>query len=183
MNRKIRTARRRSRARTRPSLERGCRAPRAAACSRAAAGSVPRARQLSSPARRQQVLLRCDPPPIGLTDPVADACADGSNSRARSDGSRPERTRSTIWRRNSGEYGGRVFGMTIPFAKASGASIKPGQLHYRAGQLPQQWSCVMRTAVASHGIGQRRSRGSRPALLLAFSVAKSPCALEWSCRW
>ena len=52
-------------------------------------------------------------------------CANGSNSRARSDGLRPERTRSTIWRRNSGKYGGRVFGMTTPVAKASGVSIKP----------------------------------------------------------
>lgn len=30
------------------------------------------------------------------------ACADGSNPRANSAGSRPARTRSTIWRRNSG---------------------------------------------------------------------------------
>ena len=56
-------------------------------------------------------------------------CAVGSNSRARSSGSRPARTRSTIWRRNSGEYGTWVFGMMTPFAKAFGVSTNPGQSH------------------------------------------------------
>ncbi len=38
-------------------------------------------------------------------------CAVASNSRARSPGDRPARTKSIIWRRNSGEYGGRVLGI------------------------------------------------------------------------
>ena len=32
----------------------------------------------------------------------------------------------TIWRRNSGEYGTRVFGMMTPFVKAFGLSTNPG---------------------------------------------------------
>lgn len=39
------------------------------------------------------------------------ACAEGSNSRARSFGSRPARTNSTICRRNSAGYGGRLLGI------------------------------------------------------------------------
>ena len=39
------------------------------------------------------------------------ACAVGSNSRDNSSGLRPARTNSTIWRRNSGAYGGLDLGM------------------------------------------------------------------------
>ncbi len=38
-------------------------------------------------------------------------CAVGSNSRARSSASRPARTRSTVWQRNSGKYGRCVLSM------------------------------------------------------------------------
>ncbi len=38
-------------------------------------------------------------------------CADGSNSRARWSGLRPDRTRSTIWRRNSAGYGALDLGI------------------------------------------------------------------------
>ena len=51
----------------------------------------------------------------------------GSNSRARSSGSRPERTRSTIWRRNSGEYGGRDLGIGNTSDESFRVSTKPGQ--------------------------------------------------------
>lgn len=50
-----------------------------------------------------------------------------SNSRARSAGSRPARTRPTIQRRNSGEYAPRVFGMITSLAKAFGVSTNPRQ--------------------------------------------------------
>jgi hypothetical protein len=57
-------------------------------------------------------------------------CSEGSNSRARSVGSRPARTRSTICRRNSAGYAGRVFGIgQTPHAKAFSVSTKPGQSH------------------------------------------------------
>ena len=47
-------------------------------------------------------------------------CAVGSNPRQRSSADRPARTRSTIRRRNSGEYGGRVWALGTPLLKASG---------------------------------------------------------------
>ena len=53
----------------------------------------------------------------------------GSNSRARSSGLRPARTRSTICRRNSGEYGGRVLGIGSTSGKSFRVSTKPGQSH------------------------------------------------------
>jgi hypothetical protein len=51
----------------------------------------------------------------------------GSNSRARSSGSRPAQTRSTIWRRNSGEYGGCVLGIGSTSGKSFRVSTNPGQ--------------------------------------------------------
>ena len=54
-------------------------------------------------------------------------CAVGSNSRASSSGDRPARTRSTTWRRNSGEYGGRVLGIRSTFGESFRVSTKPGQ--------------------------------------------------------
>src|SRR5258707_6922943 len=51
----------------------------------------------------------------------------GSNSRARSSGLRPARTRSTICRRNSGEYGGRVLGIASTSGERLRVSTKPGQ--------------------------------------------------------
>src|SRR5580700_2209236 len=53
MNSKIRTALLRSPERTRPPLERECRAPDAVACSHAAAGSVHRARTETLPPRSE----------------------------------------------------------------------------------------------------------------------------------
>src|SRR5438067_2961506 len=58
------------------------------------------------------------------------ACAEGSNWRASSSGVRPLRTSSTIRWRNSGEYGGWLFGIVdLPFRPNDGVSTKPGQLH------------------------------------------------------
>ena len=51
----------------------------------------------------------------------------GSNSRARSSGLRPARTRSIICRRNSGEYGGRVLGIGSTSGERLRVSTKPGQ--------------------------------------------------------
>src|SRR3954447_16500528 len=52
----------------------------------------------------------------------------GSNSRARSSGLRPARTRSTICRRNSGEYGGRVLGIgNTSGERLRVSTTKPGQ--------------------------------------------------------
>src|SRR5438445_5941252 len=57
------------------------------------------------------------------------ACAEGSNWRASSSGVRPLRTSSTIRWRNSGEYGGWLFGIVdLPFRPNDGVSTKPGQL-------------------------------------------------------
>src|SRR5438132_1626825 len=57
------------------------------------------------------------------------ACAEGSNWRASSSGVRPLRTSSTIRWRNSGEYGGLLFGIVdLPFRPNDGVSTKPGQL-------------------------------------------------------
>ena len=46
---------------------------------------------------------------------------------ARSSGLRPARTRSTICRRNSGEYGGRVLGIGSTSGERLRVSTKPGQ--------------------------------------------------------
>src|SRR3954447_18730791 len=54
----------------------------------------------------------------------------GSNSRARSSGLRPARTRSTICRRNSGEYGGRVLGIGSTSGERLRVSTKPGQSQF-----------------------------------------------------
>ena len=53
---------------------------------------------------------------VGLRDPVAIACADGSNSFASSSGVRPARTSSIICRRNSGAYGARFLAI-VDFRK------------------------------------------------------------------
>src|SRR6202035_4365470 len=58
----------------------------------------------------------------------------GSNSRARSSGLRPARTRSTICRRNSGEYGGRVLGIGSTSGERLRVSTKPGQSQVNAEQ-------------------------------------------------
>src|SRR5262245_1519173 len=59
------------------------------------------------------------------------ACAEGSNWRASSSGVRPLRTSSTIRCRNSGAYGGWLFGIVdLPFRPNDGVSTKPGQLHH-----------------------------------------------------
>jgi DNA end-binding protein Ku len=60
-------------------------------------------------------------------------CPVGSNSRARSSGSRPARTRSTIWRRNSGEYGGCVLGIGSTSGESFRVSTNPGQSQTYAG--------------------------------------------------
>src|SRR5947209_12843061 len=57
------------------------------------------------------------------------AWEDGSNSRARSAGSRPARTSSTLWRRNSGEYGTCVLAMEITSCESLKGSTEAGQLH------------------------------------------------------
>jgi hypothetical protein len=57
------------------------------------------------------------------------ACAEGSNWRANSSGVRPVRTNSMIRCRNSGEYGGWLFGIVdLPFRPNDGVSTKAGQL-------------------------------------------------------
>ena len=82
MNRKIRTARRWFRARTRPPLERRCRAPRGVACSRAVAGSAPRARQRSSTAQPWQAWVLCGPPADRLERPSSGSPAQTARTHA-----------------------------------------------------------------------------------------------------
>src|ERR1700758_2179038 len=65
----------------------------------------------------------------------------GSNSRARSSGLRPARTRSTICRRNSGEYGGRVLGIGSTSGERLRVSTKPGQSH---PSITGRWSLLDR---------------------------------------
>ena len=61
------------------------------------------------------------------------ACANGSNSRAKSSGVRPARTRSIIWRRYSGAYGGLDLGMMDTSFPKDQVSTKADQLHQRLG--------------------------------------------------
>src|ERR1700680_820745 len=68
MNSKTRAGSRRSRVRTRRQLERGCRAPTAAACSHAAAGPIPHAQ----PRKPVALFLLAALLPVGLRNPVAD---------------------------------------------------------------------------------------------------------------
>src|SRR5438477_6393436 len=123
MNRKSRTAACRSPEQTRPRLLKEYRAPAAAACSHAAAGSTHHARMRSDQ----------EPPPPGgprvgqSGRPARMEWPLGSNSPARSSGLRPARTRSTICRRNSGEYGGRVLGIGSTSGERLRVSTKPGQ--------------------------------------------------------
>ena len=56
------------------------------------------------------------------------ACAVGSNSRDNSSGLRPARTNSTIWRRNSGAYGGLDLGMVDTSSPKGQVSTNSGQL-------------------------------------------------------
>ena len=57
------------------------------------------------------------------------ACAVGSNSRDNSSGLRPARTNSTIWRRNSGAYGGLDLGMVDTSSPKGQVSTNSDQLH------------------------------------------------------
>ena len=61
------------------------------------------------------------------------AWADGSNSRASSSAVRPARTSSTIWRRNSAGYGGRVLGIIVSFRLSR---ARPVEL-WKTGPLPR----------------------------------------------
>ena len=59
------------------------------------------------------------------------ACAVGSNSRDNSSGLRPVRTNSTIWRRNSGAYGGLDLGMVDTSSPKGQVSTNSDQLQTR----------------------------------------------------
>src|SRR6202030_4371364 len=129
MNRKSRTAARRSPEQTRPRLLKEYRAPAAAACSHAAAGSTHHAR------------LRSDqePPPPGgpRFGQPGRPTREWSGSLAQTRGQDrqdyvPARTRSTICRRNSGEYGGRVLGIGSTSGERLRVSTKPGQSQHVA---------------------------------------------------
>ena len=69
------------------------------------------------------------------------ACAVGSNSRDNSSGLRPARTNSTIWRRNSGAYGGLDLGMVDTSSPKGQVSTNSDQLQIwrlrRDGKLPK----------------------------------------------
>jgi hypothetical protein len=85
---------------TRPRLLTRCPAPAGVGAPHGAGAPARRARPRPGLAQ---------PPPDGppacrpRTTQARIECDDGSNSRAKSSGDRPARTRSTIWRRNSGE--------------------------------------------------------------------------------
>jgi len=131
MNRKSRTALRRSPVQTRPRLLTRYRAPGADAGSPVAAGTTRHAQRNSGQAGHPPSVFCLSARAIQLRMD----CAVGPDSRGRSSGSRPARAKSTIWRRNSGEWGSQVFGMMTPFAKAFGVSIDPGQSQYQVGDL------------------------------------------------
>ena len=139
MNRKSRTAACRSPEQTRPRLLTGYRAPAAAACSHVAAGSTRHARLRPDQGSIPLVAPRSGQPgrpTLRMDWPV------GSNSRARSSGSRPARTRSTIWRRNSGEYGGCVLGIGSTSGESFRVSTNSGSIPRAApaGSLPGRLS-------------------------------------------
>ena len=88
------------------------------------------------------------------------ACADGSNSRAKSSGVRPARTSSIIWRRYSGAYGGLDLGMMDTSFPKDQVSTKADQLQHvwvrsrpsevqRAAEfaIDGSWCCVRRDDV------------------------------------
>src|ERR1700730_1626847 len=77
----------------------------------------------------------------------------GSNSRASSSGLRPARTRSTICRRNSGEYGGRVLGIGSTSGERLSVSTKPGQ--------SQSHIYMRRFVLGWKKLGLERSLGTR----------------------
>ena len=66
-------------------------------------------------------------------------CAVGTNFRARSSGDRPARTRSTIWRRNSGEQGRRVLGIRNTPGGSLRVSTKPGHSQSHPAE-PRPWN-------------------------------------------
>src|SRR5207249_8022924 len=84
-----------------------------------------------SPERRHAWVLRFELERDALCvwqDLVANRLRRGPNWRASSSGVRPLRTSSTIRCRNSGAYGGWLFGsVDLPFRPNDGVSTKPGQ--------------------------------------------------------
>src|SRR3954447_22227483 len=69
----------------------------------------------------------------------------GSNSRARSSGLRPARTRSTICRRNSGEYGGRVLGIGSTSGEKLQGVHQTGSIPYQ--ELPEVSETMVKLAM------------------------------------
>lgn len=91
------------------------------------------------------------------------ACADGSNSWARSLGSRPARTSSTICRRNSAGYGGRVLGIgKTRHAKAFSVSTCMGLLMSSHEATPLLCSLSVCWSASSKGVVESVLRSRRP---------------------
>ena len=85
----------------------------------------------------------------------------GSNSRASSSRSRPARTRSTIWRQNSGVHGARVLGIRSTSGKSFRVSTKSGQSqawNARAPAVPSWLACRQ----ATPRLVEPRNRGGAP---------------------
>src|SRR3984893_13951368 len=128
MNSKTRPGSRRSRVRTRLLLERGCRAPAAAVCSRAAAGRVPHA---------QPRKARCPSPPGGpLAGRLAPPSGRSTARSVRTPGqARPDLGRRGPARPSDGETRVRMadvsWASVKPPLKSLKGSTKPGQLHRR----------------------------------------------------
>lgn len=117
----------RSPARTKPPRARGCHAPVSVAGSDAAAGQTRRTRSPSGCGRPSAAWPRggprCGQPPRPISGWSG---ATARISGPKSVGSRPARTRSTICRRNSAGYAGRVLGIgKTPHAKAVSVPNKP----------------------------------------------------------
>src|SRR5438067_4889133 len=87
----------------------------------------------------------------------------GSNSRARSSGLRPARTRSTICRRNSGEYGGRVLGIGSTSGERLTVSTKPGQSQSTRAKHATAWRGLS-SSIASARSATAPTRTSNTAL-------------------
>ena len=73
-------------------------------------------------------------------------CADGSHSRASWSGLRPDRTSSTIWRRNSAGYGGLDRGIVDTSSSKDEVSTKPGQAQTVTSSLSMLRSSALAVA-------------------------------------
>ena len=102
------------------------------------------------------------------------ACAVGSNSRDNSSGLRPARTNSTIWRRNSGAYGGLDLGMVDTSSPKGQVSTNSGQLHTDAGNSAKSGPPPRSTTISCSPASGRPSSFAAPAAKCARAGSPTP---------